>query len=224
MADKPTNVNVLERISSELGNNLSSLSIPVDANFIVQFSNKETIPTSIFELTGENSIEPRKWADSRNKSIEANTFATSNQGDYGILFASKVNIPGESLGVQRVGIKESTTGILLGATVLNNRSQDTKLKIDFIETNNSFPDFVIRPWVLAASHYGLFARANGSPHNVKRTLLITWLDYNKTPRKIFEFYDCVPVSLTGTDYSYSESSGVRTVSTEWIYKNYTLNS
>lgn len=213
--------NAINYISSEIGS-FGNLSIPVEANFIVQFLNP--IPDSIQDLTGVDSIEPTKWEDTKNKSSQASTFATSNQDEYGILFASKINIPGESLTNQKVGIKETTTGILLGAPVLNNRAQNTNLKIDFIETNNSFPDFVIRPWVLAASHYGLFARDKNSKQNVKRELKITWLDYNKTPRKIFNFFDCVPVSLAGSEYSYSDSSQVRTISTDWIYKNYSLNS
>ena len=162
----------------------------------------------------------------------------------GCLFAQSVIIPGESVQMtwQPPG---GNTGGLIGFPLLGNRQQFTSLNIGFRETNLSFIDFVMRPWLILASHLGLterhplerlgvksdihviqFAKAGAA---LKKGSSYTGTDAHHEnlipllPRKIWRFKDCTPIRVPQGDYSYSETS-IETKTVEFIYSHYEVRA
>lgn len=152
----------------------------------------------------------------------------------GCLFAQGVNIPNEEFGVDYINI-ENNRGFT-PAPIVTQRNNPGQLSIDFLETNTSFTDFVIRPWVIAGSHFGFVARnpkdASEKIKDVKTT--VTVLQYSRTiqsvsmiPRKIWNFYNCAPIAVSDQSMTYDQEafqSGRSYHSTRWVYSHYTVEN
>lgn len=83
------------------------------------------------------------------------------------------------------------------------------LVLSFLETNLSFVDGILRPWSILAGHKGLVART--PEEDIKTNIHI--FQYAKTasflsqvPRKIWSFYDCVPINIGGGSYNYTKEN------------------
>ena len=104
----------------------------------------------------------------------------------------------------------------------------TYLTLEFLETNTSFVDLVIRPWSILTSHYGLTARSSEDANeNIKTNIMI--LEYTRSyqgvssiPRKIWSFYDCAPVKVGARQNVMDSSSEVKKYKTEWIFRKYNI--
>jgi hypothetical protein len=151
----------------------------------------------------------------------------------GCLFAHAVTIPHENFQVQSVSIPNNR-GFLPGVIAGGRYGGDTPmpLTIEFKETNTSFLDFVIRPWVILASHFGMVSRNPTDPNqaikNMKATIHI--LQYTRTrpgvsqiPRKAWTFYNCVPYDVPEQALDYVDEK-LMTNRTFWTYSNYTVAS
>lgn len=149
----------------------------------------------------------------------------------GCLFAHSVTIPNESFSIDRVTV-ENNRGFLPGVIASGRRSEAPDLNIEFKETNTSFVDFVIRPWVILASHYGLVARdpgvASEALKNMKVNMHVMQLTRTRAgvsmiPRKIWNFYNCVPYNVAEQTLDYSDEK-LTTHRTLWTYSNYTVEN
>lgn len=150
----------------------------------------------------------------------------------GCLFAQGVNIPNEEFGVEYIN-PQNNRGFT-PAPISLGRKDPGLLTIDFLETNTSFIDFVIRPWVITGSHFGFVARnpndAIENAKNVKTT--VTVMQYTRTfqkvsmiPRKIWNFYNCAPVAITDQSMTYDTegfTSGRNYFTSRWVYSHYTV--
>lgn len=152
-----------------------------------------------------------------------------NTGDKnGCLLADGVGLPGEVYNVMDIPISNNM-GFIPGK-VGGNRSSLAPLIIRWRETNRSFVDLVIRPWLILASHEGLVARKpGGSSRNIKCNITIVQLakTFQYMPlveRKIWRFYNCVPTSIDQMELSYSENNNYDTYTTQWHYTHYTIES
>ena len=215
----------LSRFRELLGS--EEFSIPLGSNFFIHI---ESIPTAIANTENLNYFEvgrKNKWniADGTNNLININ----NGNVDGACLFANGITPPVEAINVARVGMHaafDDHSGGLLDGVVTRSRKQQDSVAISFLETNQSFIDFVIRPWVILTGHVGLIARAPGSVDDVKTTITATFFSrYNGqvSPRKIFTFFGCAPVSIdTATAYDYG-TNAVNTIKTTWAYNYYTLS-
>jgi len=204
-------------------------SIPLGSNFFIQIAN---IPTAIDSTDNLNYFEPARSAgwnivDGTNNLIRVHN-KTGRNANGACLFANGITPPVEAINVARVGMNASFnehSGGLLDGVVTKSRKQQDSVAISFLETNQSFIDFVIRPWVILTGHVGLIARAPGSVDDVKTTITATFFSrWNGEvyPRKIFTFFGCAPVSIdTATAYDYG-TNAVNTIKTTWAYNYYTL--
>lgn len=150
----------------------------------------------------------------------------------GCLFAQSVQIPEESYTIEKATIGNQR-GFLSGI-LSSTRNLSHNLTIDFLETNTSFTDFVIRPWVVAAAHFGFVARENDTiskrdGRNVKSTMYV--LEYTRTfqnvsmiPRKVWTFFNCAPISVQSKKLGYDEPNTAPTMSTTWTYTDYTISN
>ena len=149
----------------------------------------------------------------------------------GCLFAHSVTIPSESFAVDRVTV-ENNRGFLPGVIASGRRSEAPDLNIEFKETNTSFIDFVIRPWVILASHFGMVARNPSIETEIVKNMKVnmhvmqltrTRAGVSMIPRKVWNFYNCVPYNVSEQTFDYTDEKLV-THRTLWTYSNYTVEN
>lgn len=142
----------------------------------------------------------------------------------GCTFARQISLPGESIEASNQGLDYG--GYLAPATA-SKRSNYEPLSLTLLETNASFLDLIIRPWIILVGYYGLVARASGSQKNVKANIdLYMFAKSGPTKptdiRKHYKFYNAAPISLGGETYSYTEE-GLRYSDVKFIYDKYTVD-
>ena len=150
----------------------------------------------------------------------------------GCLFAQSVTLPSETMKTATANV-DNARGFLPGI-LSDGRTPASTLNISFLETNTSFSDFIIRPWVIAAEHFGFVARENDTTtkrdsRNVKSTVYV--LQYTRTfqnvsmiPRKVWTFFNCAPTSVATKTLGYDEPSSAPTIETTWTYTDYALSN
>lgn len=167
------------------------------------------------------------WDINQGKSeITRQTYMNTGGGN-GCILAQGVVLPGENYEIRDVPISNNM-GFLPGK-IGGNKSASPPLQIQFRETNRSFPDLVLRPWIYIASHMGLTARP---PTDTKREIKtnISIVQLGKTfpqiplvERKIWRFYNCVPVSIDGKELTY-DAAEIQLYTTGWNYTHYSVES
>lgn len=190
---------------------------------------------------GEVAFFPTRPGESRGKSdnpgwdidqgkaeITKDRYMKTGEGkQHGVILAQGVVLPGESFQVRDVPISNNM-GFIPGK-VSGDRSGLQPLVIQFRETNRSFPDLVIRPWIILASHVGLVARDTNDTRNIKCNISVVQLakTYQYTPlieRKIWRYYNCVPTSIDSKELVYENASNLDLYTTHWHYSHYTIES
>lgn len=168
---------------------------------------------------------------------QAKTLLTSFpfQKVIGCVFAQGALIPGESYGVDSATI-ENNRGFVPGVIAGPRASySNTQLQLTFLETNTSFVDFVFRPWIMLASHYGYVARQGDIPgkkdyFNVKSNITLlcytrSYQNISQIPRKVFTYYNVVPTAIFNQNLNYGDEPGVATSNTvSFTYTNYTIQN
>ena len=82
----------------------------------------------------------------------------------------------------------------------------------------------MRPWLIAAAHAGYVARPPGDALNMKCNITILQLTrtapgFPIAERKIWHFYNCVPLNLATRNLSY-DAEAVETYDVSFIYDQY----
>lgn len=147
------------------------------------------------------------------------TMATTHQWMYasGNLYAHKISIPGDSYSVNRKGVDGNGRGEAAGL-IGGGRGAFENLIIEFFETNVSFTEAVIRPWIMHVA-------ANSIKLNtVKTTIHVAMLaikDGTNQIRKAYSFHDCFPVQIGSENYD--QENGLIYRSTQFAYNWYSVN-
>jgi hypothetical protein len=139
----------------------------------------------------------------------------------GCVFARQVVLPSERIEAGNVGLEY---GGFLPPSTAGKRDPYEPLSITMLETNASFLDLVIRPWIIMVGYNGLIARSPRSEKNVKAMIDVvmyakTGYGYPMGIRKIYRFYNAAPISLAGETYSYNEE-GLRYSDVKFTYDKY----
>lgn len=160
-----------------------------------------------------------------NQTIE-NLTSDKNQGQtdnlIGCVFARDVTVPSESVDASNRGLDY---GGYQAPAVASHRDKYSKLSISFNETNSSFLDFVIRPWIVSVGYFGLVARDFSDDRSVKASLLdVLYLGKtgSKSPsiiRKKFRFFNVAPIRIDSMTNQYS-SEGLKYSKVDFVYDNY----
>ena len=142
----------------------------------------------------------------------------------GCIFARQVNLPRDEIEASNQGLDYG--GFMAPATA-NNRSKYEPFSITLVETNASFLDFVIRPWLIMVGYNGLVARKPKTAKYVKASY-INVVMYSKIGhgkgmgiRKIYSFENAAPISIGGETYSYTEE-GLRYSDVKFVYDRYSI--
>ena len=206
-------------------------SIPLNTQFIILIDNFPLGLTTNILQNLEPIVQRTGFDIDLPKEITTNI---KNQGIVGCIFANSFNVGSDSLDYGNAEIPNNR-GFIPG-TVLKDRKafSENNLTIGMRETNTSFIDFVLRPWVIMASHYGYVAR---NPLDITEVLKnpktnITVVQYTRSsagisqiPRKTWRFYNCVPVDIADRDYVQDTGQDeVKTFSTIWVYDRYEVSS
>lgn len=152
----------------------------------------------------------------------------------GCLFAQEVQVPGETMNIDRASVTTGGQRGFLPGIISAGRSASNTLTVQFLETNTSFTDFIIRPWLIAAEHFGFVAKEEDSTttrdlRNVKSTMYI--LEYSRTyqnvsmiPKKVWTFFNCAPISINSKTLGYTEPTSAPVMTTQWTYTNYAISN
>lgn len=154
------------------------------------------------------------------------TWTTSTQETVGCIFAQSVRLPGENTTVEHVGITEGSNRGFINAPIISGRNNFEPLEIAFLETNQSFSDGVLRPWKILVNHEGLLATTPDK--SIKSNIYIYQLakqgeQQKNIIRKIWTYYNAVPVMLTDEELNYEGNDyGKRQV--QFVYSRYSITS
>jgi hypothetical protein len=149
-------------------------------------------------------------------------YATDNM--MGCVFSRQVQLPGESVSGGNEGLEYG--GFTAPATA-GNREKYQNLSVTMLETNASFLDLIIRPWIISVGYNGLVARNKNSEKYVKCNFADVVMfaktgSYRKMGvRKIYRFFNLAPISMAGETYSYTEE-GLKYTDVKFVYDRYSV--
>jgi hypothetical protein len=142
----------------------------------------------------------------------------------GCILAQNVTLPGE--GIVQTGVEGLQYNGFIRGKVGNGRDDYEPIKISFLNTNVSFVDNVIRPWVIMTGHLGLIARDGDLTYRTNMKIIRFGSSDRKKPPFIlqtFTFYGVCPVSVDAEEYTQDGSVNI-TKSASFIYQWYTVDS
>jgi hypothetical protein len=162
-------------------------------------------------------------------------FTSEIRPDLGYMFCRGLNLISDGVDVSAVEI-ENRGGIRPGFT-LGNRQAYSGFTLDILEVNLDIIDFLIRPWVIANSHYGLIkdefdlccdieVQLYTRIDRIRQNLLPNELGTQWQLRKIFTFFDCYPTGVEGDKLTYEGMSDISSVSksSTWYFRDYFISS
>lgn len=159
--------------------------------------------------------------------ITRDRYLRTGGGEHGCILAQGVVLPGERYEIGDATLTNNM-GFLPGKYG-GNRMAMQPLTLQWRETNRSFVDLVIRPWLILASHIGLAARPPLDGRQIKCNISVVQLakTYQYIPlveRKIWRFYNCVPTSIDSKELTYQDGNNFDFFTTEWHYSHYSIES
>jgi hypothetical protein len=188
----------------------------------------DSVPALQQDLTKRLNAFENNFGANGGWHVDGQSVSKLTDGEYnyqdgiGCVFARQVNLPTDGIEAGNTGLDYG--GFLPPATS-NTRNKYSKLRVTFLETNASFVDLVIRPWLILTSYYGLISRESDSPKNVK----CSWCDVylmarvgsglKQEIRKIYRFNNIAPVSIDGEQYSYM-ADDMKYTSVDFVYDQY----
>ena len=195
-----------------------ALNIPLNFQWVavITAKNKTNLFNQIQQVVP--SLEPAGWNTSA--SVD-DTWTAATQDVIGCIFAQGVNLPGENINVQHVGIDSGSGRGFINSPIITGRAEFTSLDMGFLETNRSFVDGVLRPWSILVAHKGLIA----SQHSIKANIDVYELakngDCNPTIiRKAWHFEDCAPINISPEEKTYNSNSDYPKRQANFVYNSY----
>lgn len=179
-----------------------------------------------FELT-LNDWEESKWKINSNvtRQLTDGRLQHTSNSLVGCIFAKQVSLPKEDVNVSHEGLNY---GGYQSPIIASTRSPYQNFSVTMIETNASFLDLIIRPWIISVGYNGLVARKKSSYKYVKADyadvvmLAKAGPNTKMTIRKIYRFYNVAPVSIQGEEYSYA-GDGMKYSSVGFAYDKYSIS-
>lgn len=165
--------------------------------------------------------EPRKW--DIDKALES-TLEYDNQKTKGCLFVQAVKLPGESNTVNPEGLQQS--GFIRTATG-QGRDAFANLEISFLDTNISFVDNVIRPWVIATSHLGMIARSGAENYRCNISVYklgVLTVDQPPFVLQKYTFFGACPITVSGEEYNYTQTQTPINREATFVYHYYSMDT
>lgn len=188
-----------------------------DTSGVVDYNNVLPVPAILAGI----QYEPRAWDV---EEAVNTTLAKDYQQTKGCMFAQAVSIPAESNQVNPEGLQQS--GYIRTVTG-GGRDAFANVTIGFLETNVSFVDNVIRPWVIATAHLGMIARSGAKNYRCNFSVYkLGILTPAESPHVLikYTFYGACPISVTGEEYNYTQTTSPIIREAVFTYHYYTVES
>lgn len=141
-------------------------------------------------------------------------------GDLGrglaLMFCQGVQVPSDSISVRRDSYSSAIGGYIPGL-IGDNRSL-SEVTISFLENNASFTDFVLRPWMMYNSYYGI-------PNGIKSNIIIeeyvrTLPDKPLRLRKKITLHKAFPTTIDSLNLQYKDTTDTRQI--QFAYESYNI--
>ncbi len=195
-------------------------SINRGSQWVVAFESPESIlPAIRLALT----YEGKEWQIEK----AANAVLGDNfQKNKGCVFAQAIDIPGESLVVNPEG--NIMSNAYRRAYVGQGINQLPEMRMTFIDTNVSFADNFLRPWVLATGNFGMLARNRGDQKNYRTNITCYKLgafraDMPPAVVQRITFFDACCVSVANEELNYAPISSPVMREARFIYNYYSVS-
>lgn len=196
--------------------------LPKGAQWVVDFEALDTVEQAIV-ATAE--LEPDAGWD-----IESGLYTLLYDNNYnrkGCLFCQAVSVPGEQAIANPEGIQKNH---FIRTAVGDGRSDytPTGLRMVFLDTNVSFVDNVIRPWVVTTARLGMIARPPG-PTNY-RSIISVYKIGVLTPEmppfvlQKYTFYGICPIEVSAEEYNYTPTNSPVNREATFIFHSYKLET
>jgi hypothetical protein len=196
--------------------------LPKGAQWVVDLEGLNQVKQAIINTA---KLEPNKGWD-----IEDGLNTLINNEDYsrkGCLFCQAVSVPGEQSIANPEGIQKNQ---FIRTATGDGRSDytPTGLRMVFLDTNVSFVDNVIRPWVLTTARLGLIARPPG-PTNYRQDISvykIGVLTPSQPPFLLqkYTFNGTCPIEVSPEEYNYAPSTAPINREATFIFHHYSLET
>lgn len=194
--------------------------LPKKPLWIVIFNFDQNIKNTIKRVKTYEPQMPEPWQIDR----ALDTVTTRRyQDEKGCMFAQTVTVPGDALNYSQEGITYNS--YIRGGVATGRKDFDT-LRIGFLNTNVSFVDNVIRPWVVMTGHLGMIARPPQEKYRCDITIYklgITTVDKPPYILQQYNFWDACPINVIAEQLDYTD--GVPVIKeAEFAYQWYTTSS
>lgn len=195
--------------------------LPKGAFWVVDFNNLNNVKEAI--------LQTAKLERNQGWNIEEGLNRLINDTDYsskGCLFCQAVSLPGEQAianpeGIQKNHFIRTVTGDGRGDYAPNG------LRMVFLDTNVSFVDNVIRPWVLTTARLGMIARSGDTQYrqniDVYKLGVLTYKDKPFVLQK-YEFDGACPIEVSAEEYNYTPASAPVNREATFVFHSYRLDT
>jgi len=190
--------------------------LPKSALWVIDFEGIDYLQQTLVTVS-EN--EPAPW------DISAGLEVLVTDSEYkrkGCLFAQAVVVPGESFVANPEGIQQQN---FIRSVVGSGRDMNSTLLVTFLETNVSFVDNFIRPWILATARYGMKARSGSKRYRVNATFYRLGVrEYDSPPivQQKYTFYGLCPTNLNTEEYNYGVTTSPINREVSFTFHTYSL--
>lgn len=206
------------------------LSIPVNSMFLVHIENIPKQFAKYLEQTNMDKLE--KMFNDGNKDQNYINPQVFFNGENVLFLTQKCSLP-----IEDAQVKSSETlgglGMMQPFMFSEGRQWsflDSGIDIEFLETNLSFVDFVLRPWAITMQTRGLIADRNSEEKVYKTT--ITVYEFSKSlshikngiVRKEWTFKNAHPVNVQTYSLNMQPSNTVIQVSQKWQFSEYDVST
>lgn len=208
--------------------------IPIQSQWVlnIEANGGQRIPRSIYKGdvgVSFDGLEPEPWLFENAVDYIAEQSHIEDSTSSFCFLCQGVILPAEASNIEFAnvsGTPHQGRGFIKGS-YSSGRVIEYKLKTSFLETQQSFIDFIIKPWIIKASHQGLIDYPPNHEKNLKVNIGVFFLgDYSKNVdrsivRKKYTFVGACPISVSESNHSYMGDE-IKTYNVEWVFKHYKI--
>lgn len=177
--------------------------IPLKTLWTLQFTSLPQVIRSVDTIlagTERTSTSIAKFPTNKNISdLSYSSFTAST------LLAQKITFPSDGIGINTTS--NNNMGGLFGGYYSTQRENYNSINVEFLETNKDIIDFIMRPWLIAATYKGFI---EDNELSIKTDMIVSlYSKYDQNTwagRKNIKFEGVVPVSTPGDMLNYESSN------------------
>lgn len=209
-------------------------SIPLKTMWSVELTVPRVMNTYLAEPLSNPAISyaargadaSKSWdVDQQRQEIVGATTKEINGWYLGNMLATGIDFISDGIASKRVSIENSAG--YLGGIVTTGRSELDGLRISFLETNISYVDTAIRPWMINVAADSLVAYNRRDSLRLRSDIvcsLYALTGPGKAPikRKTYYFYNAFPTSIPGEKYISNGDSAIISTTVSFTYSHYSI--